>query len=393
VRRRALSARLGILPILAIIASIAACDLGTINVSKTAAGIVVHGVLNVGAATQIVLLERTLSGAVDIKETPFDGSDPIASAGGVPITGATVDLIDPAGRTIHSVEDVVALKNGKGAGVYRFPLSGFALVAGGRYELKIHTKQGEDASAFTRVPRSGLRSSGSLSRTMNRDHDTLLVAWAPAQGRAYAVRIESPFGPFFLFTDSTRFGFTGELRNIFSGDLQRVFIPGFHQDMLIAVVDSNFYDYYRTTNDPFTGAGIISRITGGLGMFGSIVPLTTGTLNVVADQSEPIEGRFRLLTFTGTPNPFLSQITLYVESPPAESGLPASISGRYTTAFPSVVSDGVLGQQFGTFVSLALLANQLSVDTVDVFSGELRGDSLIGSYRTNGGSAVFLRSP
>ena len=47
--------------------------------------------------------------------------------------------------------------------------------------------------------------------------------------------------------------------------------PGFRQDVLVAAVDSNFYDYYRTNNDPFTGAGIISRLTGGLGLFGSLV--------------------------------------------------------------------------------------------------------------------------
>ncbi|MEO9034901.1 MAG: DUF4249 family protein [Gemmatimonadaceae bacterium] len=363
------------------------------NVPKTAAGIVVHSVLNPSAANQVVLLERTLSGAVDIKDTPFDGTDPIASAGGIPISGATVDIVDPSGRSFRGVEDLTVLKNGKGGGVYRFPISGAALVLGGRYQLKIHTTQGEDASGFTRIPRADVRSSGALTRTMNRDHDTLFVAWAAAGGRAYAVRIESPFGPFFLFTDSTRFGFTGELRNIFSGDLQRVFIPGFRQDMLVATVDSNFYDYYRTTNDPFTGSGIINRITGGLGIFGAMVPLTSGTLNVIADQTEPIEGRFRLSSFTGTTSAFLSQVILYVESPSAGQGLPASISGRYTTSAPIVRSDGILGQQFGTFVSLALLVNQLSVDTLDVFAGELRGDSLIGTYRTNGGTAVFLRSP
>ncbi len=71
-------------------------------------------------------------------------------------------------------------------------------------------------------------------------------------------------------------------------------MPGFHQDILVAAVDSNFYDYYRTNNDPFTGAGIISRINGGLGLFGSLVTLTNGTLTVIADQTEPIEGRFRI---------------------------------------------------------------------------------------------------
>ena len=72
-----------------------------------------------------------------------------------------------------------------------------------------------------------------------------------------------PYGPFFLFTDSLHVRLTGDLRNLFAGDLQRVLVPGFHQDIVVAAVDSNFYDYYRTNNDPFTGGGIISRVKGG----------------------------------------------------------------------------------------------------------------------------------
>ena len=105
-----------------------------------------------------------------------------------------------------------------------------------------------------RAPRCGR--AGGLTRTFNRDHDMLIVSVdAVAERASYAVRVESPFGPFFLFTDSTRVRFTGDLRNLFAGDLQRVFIPGFRQDIIVAAVDSNFYDYYRTNNDPFTGAG------------------------------------------------------------------------------------------------------------------------------------------
>ena len=93
------------------------------------------------------------------------------------------------------------------------------------------------------------------------------------RARSYFVRVESPFGPFFLFTDSTAIRLTGDLRNIFAGDFQHVFIPGFRQDVFVGAVDSNFYDYYRTQNDPFTGAGIINRVNGGIGLFGSIVSI------------------------------------------------------------------------------------------------------------------------
>jgi hypothetical protein len=283
--------------------------------------------------------------------------------------------------------------NGKGAGVYRFAIAGSALQLGGRYQLRVVATTGEEVKAATRIPGPTPRVAGGLTRTFNRDRDAILTQWSrvPA-ARSYAVRIESPFGPFFLFTDSTSFRMTGELRNLFAGDLQRVFVPGFRQDMIVAAVDSNFYDYYRTSNDPFTGSGIISRVEGGLGMFGSIVSLNTGTISVIADQNERIEGRFRLTpTTSDASTPTL--LTLYVESKPAKPDLPTAITGRYTLGSSTTRGDGIIGQLLGTTVSLGLIANQLAHDTVDVIDAELTGDTLRGSYRKRGGNVVFVRVP
>lgn len=349
---------------------------------------------SVSSSTQVVLLERTLTGAIDIPDTSFDSADPIISAGGIAIIGATVELSDSTGKVTRAVEDRVANTNGKGSGVYRFPIAGTALVLGARYQLHIRTPAGEEVTAATRLPRPTTRVAGGLTRTLNRDHDAFFTQWAKTAGaRSYAVRVESPFGPFFLFTDSTAIRLTGDLRNIFAGDLQRVFIPGFRQDIIVAAVDSNFYDYYRTNNDPFTGAGIISRINGGLGLFGSLVSLNTGTLTILADQTEPIEGRFRLTPLSNDQNtPTI--LTLYVESKGANEGLASSLSGRYTLGTSTTRGDGIIGKFLGTSVSLALLGNQLSGDTVDVFLGELDGDTLRGSYtRRAGGELKFVRIP
>lgn len=373
------------------------CKFGEVTVAKTAPVIVVHSVLNPTFGTQVVLVERTLSGAITIPDTSFDPNNPIVTAGGVPVSGALVELIDSTGKSARGIEDVSVRTDGRGAGVYRIALGSNGtptLRLGMRYQLHVHTIEGEDVTAFTRVPAPEFTSSGGFTRTFNRDRDTLIVQWSPTPiTRTYAVRVESPFGPFFLFTDSTRFRMTGDLRNLFAGDLQRVFIPGFRQDMLVAAVDSNFYDYYRTNNDPFTGAGIISRVNGGLGLFGALVSLNSGTLTVVANQTEPIEARFRLSSSGGTAASVANQFTLYVESKATRSDLPSALSGRYVSPTPAPHGDGILGQQFGSTITLALLANQLSGDTIDVFTGELRGDTLAGSYRKNGGAAVFLRSP
>ncbi|MEP6494885.1 MAG: DUF4249 family protein [bacterium] len=372
-----------------------ACELATVTVPKTAPSVVVHGVLNPSATTQVVLLERTLTGAVTIPDTNFDATDPILSAGGIPITGATADLIDSTGKVVHAIEDRLTLTNGKGSGVYRFNLPGSQLVLGAVYQLRVRTSQGESVTATTRMPRAIVRTTGGLTRTINRDHDTLVVQWTKAgAARSYMVRIESPFGPFFLFTDSSAIRLTGDLRNIFANDIQRLFIPGFRQDITVGAVDSNFYDYYRTNNDPFTGSGIISRIDGGTGVFGSLVALTTGTLTVTADQTDPGEGRFRLLNPPDQiTNTFASQFVLYIESKPAREDLPAALSGRYTTSGPNARSDGIVGQRIGSTVTLALVSNQLAWDTVEVFSGQLRGDTLSGGYRKSGGAAVFVRAP
>jgi hypothetical protein len=278
--------------------------------------------------------------------------------------------------------------------VYRVPIMGTSLLLGGRYQLHIHTPEGEDVTAWTRVPNPSTRfPSGNLTRVFNRDHDVLAARWNAAPlTRAYAVRIESPFGPFFLFTDSLSFQTNGQLRNLFAGDLQHVFIPGFQQGIIIAAIDSNFYDYYRTNNDPFTGSGIISRVNGGLGMFGALVILNSGTITVTADQTQPIEGRFRLTPTSADPGT-ATQFTLYVESPPARADGPAAISGRYVLGSSAGRGGGIIGELRGPNVSLAILGGELVGDTADVFVGELAGDTLRGSYQKSGVSAVFLRTP
>jgi hypothetical protein len=374
---------------------VGACDIGTVDIPKTTPTVVVHAVLNPSAPNQVILLERTLTGSVTIPDTMFDASDPIVSAGGIAISSATVEIVDSAGRVTSGVEDKsVPGNNGKGAGVYRVPIPGPSLMLGGRYQLHIHTAQGEDVTAFTRLPNPSTRSSGGLTQVFNRDHDIIATRWnAVPLTRAYAVRIESPFGPFFLFTDSLSFQTNGQLRNLFAADLPRVFIPGFRQDMIVAAVDSNFYDYYRTNNDPFTGSGIISRVNGGLGMFGALVILNSGTLTVIADQTQPIEGRFRL-TPTSIDPTTPTQFTLYVESPPAKADGPAEISGRYVLGTSTTRGGGIIGQLRGPDVSLVILGGgNLIGDTLDLFVGELAGDTLSGTYKKSGASAVFLRTP
>jgi hypothetical protein len=365
------------------------CEIGTVTVPRTQPSIVVHAVLNADLVSQLILVERTLTGAIPVHDSIFNAADPIVSDGGIPVTGAKVEIIDSAGVVWTAVEDRLT----RGAGVYRVGFQS-GLKRGTRYQLHIVTAEGEQVTAFTRIPSPESSSTGALSRTFNRDRDSMVVEWKRVtNARAYALRVESPFGPFFLFTDSLRFKMTGGLRNLFANGLPRVFIPGFRQDLLVAAVDSNFFDYYRTNNDPFTGSGIISRLNGALGLFGSMVTLNSGTLNVVADQTEAIEGRFRVTSGTGEAASFVSTVNLYIESAPTKgaSEPTTALSGNYRPGVANAQANGIIGRMTGTTVSFALLAGQLAGDTVDVFTGTLNGTTLSGTYKDKTGEVVFVK--
>jgi len=170
-----------------------------------------------------------------------------------------------------------------------------------------------------------------------------------------------------------------------------VFIPGFRESLLIAAIDSNFYDYYRTQNDPFTGSGIISRVSGGIGFFGSMMAVVERTIDVTADRSDAVEGRFVFQAVPGTPGlPTARELSLFIESKSIRAGAPDALSGNYLDGVRE--QHGVLGRRLGNSVTLALLASQSATDTNAVFTGELRGDSLIGSYKNRAGTVTFVKS-
>jgi len=355
-----------------------------------------HAVLSASAPSQVVLLERTRNGSVEMLAPPFDLTDPVVSDEGIAETNAIVTLMLPNGERRFAVEDSRVRDDGKGAGIYRFALPGAALERGGTYALTVITTGSEALSAETSVP-GGAAAAVAEERVFDRSRDTVVVEWPAAPGaRAYFVRIETPYGPRSFFTDSTRIRLTGGLRNLDVEALPRVFIPGFPQAVTVSAVDSNYYDWYRTHNDAFSGTGLVSRVRGGLGVFGSLVRLRFQSFEVVAPQPEPVAGTFR---FVGTPEERLSTpyltLELYVESRAARGGQPDALSGRYARR-PSIgmtgcVVCGLFGSARDGRVELAFLREWSGRDTVEVFAGELRGDTLVGSYRGFGGVAHFVR--
>jgi hypothetical protein len=383
-------------PIVVMLALLGACEIEKVGIQPTVSQLATHGVLSATAPTQVVLLERTRNGTVQSIAPPFDLEIPIVSDEGIAETGAVVSLTTPGGATIFAREDYPARGDGSGRGVYRFLLNGASLERNARYRLSILTAKGEVIEGETIVP-GGTVAFIPESRVFDRGGDAALIEWPAAAGaRSYYVRIETPFGPRAFFTDSTRVRLPGTLRNVDLRTLKHVFIPGFPQIVTVSAVDTNFYDWYRTHNDALSGTGLSNRVTGAYGFFGSLVRLRFEQFDVVAPQTEPIAGRYRVV---GPPDelaagPHLG-VELYVESPSARSDQPDALSGRVhrkvTFTSPGCEYCGVLGTAQDGRVTLNFLRDWTATDTAEVLVGEIRGDTIVGRYRTAGGFAHFVK--
>ena len=388
--------RSSLLAPLAVLA-LAGCDLERVAIARTEARVALHGVLSASAPTQVVLLERTRNGSIRPYAPPFDLGDPVVSDEGVAESDALVVLTTPSGQTIVAREDISTRSDAKGAGIYRFSLDGAALERGGSYRLSVRTTKGESLVAETTVP-SGTPASVAASRLFDRARDTVTLQWpATAGARSYLVRIETPFGPRAFFTESTHVRLPGDLRNVDQRQLVRVFIPGFPQAVTVSAVDSNFYDWYRTQNDALTGMGLINRVQGGMGVFGSLVRLRFDSVRVVAPQDEPEAGNF---VAVGDPAELIGNrypsFELYVESRSARSDQPDALSGRAqrrrSLGETGCQTCGMLGaSRDGRTIELYFLAEWSATDTTEVLTGEIRGDTIVGSFRGFGGIVHFVK--
>jgi hypothetical protein len=380
----------------AFIAAAAACEIEKVEIPRPERLVALHGVLSASAPSQVVLLERTRNGSVAVRAPSFELESPLGSDSGIAENGAIVTLTTPSGATLVAREDNTIVLGAAGGGVYRFDLPGSALERSGTYTLSVLTRAGERLGASTTVP-GGTAALVAEPRDFNRATDELILEWPKTAGaRSYLVRVESPLGPRTFFTDDTRVRLGGDLRNVDLDALPRLFIPGFPQAVTVSAVDSNYYDWFRTHNDALSGTGLVNRVTGGLGVFGSLVRLRLLDLNVVAPQTEPVAGTFRIV---GTPEelaatPYLA-LELYVESAASRRDQSDALSGRATrrkSIFDSGCSQcGVLGSVKDGQVELSLLTGWSARDTMETFTGELRGDTLVGSYRFAGGIARFVK--
>ena len=368
---------------------LSACEIATETVQSPAPRIVVHAVLNPDALEQVILVESSLTGRVTIDSTlRFNPLDPIRTAGGEPIYGATVQLLrEDETSAVDAVETLAFFRR---TGRYTVSRNQLAIEPGVRYRLLVRTEDGREVTGETRVPAAPagwVPGDGVFVRptTINRSVDTLRLDWAPSDGaRTYAIRVETPNGPWFLFSDSTRFALAGTLRNFFAADLPSVFYPGFEQLVSVAAVDANFYDYNRSGNDPFGGTGLISSVRGGLGLFGSVLQLQRRNVSVTERDRFPLDARWAGVNAWGDS----VEYDLWVESP----GTPrSSVSGRARVGGGRLFLIGTLEDQQ---LRLATLAGSNAVQTLALLNAVVVGDTIRGEYDTRfdtNGPRVLVR--
>lgn len=393
---RAVGPRVRRLVALAVVATAvgSACQFDSITVPKGRERPVVHAVLNPWSEDEVVLIERTLTGRVSVNaDREYDRNDPIVSAGGIPIRGARVMLYTAAGDSAVAVEDARRRGDGIGQGVYRIgnsavprdpgseALPALRIVPGGSYRLRITTSTGDTITGTTTLPQTQNVRPAENTRFFNRDTDTLRLFWeaVPREPR-YMIRIESPWGPMFLFTDALEARLPGSLRNVFQQNVPSVFLPGFRSTVSVAAVDGNYFDYFRSASDPFTGSGLINRLVGAVGVFGSMAELYSYRMVVTAETDDPFEGWYeRAPDQSGQDSP--RAMKLYIES---HAGAYTFLTGEFEGS-PAVPSASLTGLRAGNQVSIAFMTFFTDVsDTSATFVGTVVGDSLIGTVRVGG---------
>jgi hypothetical protein len=368
--------------------ALAACEFDREPTGTGSARPVVHAVLNPFTATEFpVLLERTLGGRIAVREGNFDTDDPVVSGGGEPISDARVVISSEDGTdTGVGIEAREMRTDGKGRGVYVFqnvgcglfscPSNGILVRRGFSYRLSIETPHGEIITGALTVPMSFPRPDTGLRRTFDATTDTYVFRWPAAESlNRYAVQIQTPFGPFQTFSSVESLAVNGSLRNFQHERFPRVFVPGFRQPLQAFAVDRNYFDYFRSENNGFTGQGLVSSVTGATGVFGAIHPIRQQDMDVVAPFDEATDGRWTLI---GDATGFPPRLTTYTDG--------AFASGRVEDVFDpdQITLRGIIGSRTGTTMRFAVLRTMSLRDTAWTMTAEVRGDTLVTTSSRHG---------
>jgi len=247
---------------IALLACVAACEQPTDPIASGRSYLLIHVVLDAGAAYQELRIERVPNGFNQNVRA---------------VSGAEVTITTPDGLHLLATEYFYPrTTTTRGYMLTQLGANGIALVPGGSYTLHVRTPSGEEASGTTTVPLVPEFELPVIFPEFRRAQDTLRLQWPRVAGAAgYEVDIKNaPFDSQGFFTDYTVFTDTsitiaGNARTI---ENQDVFRPGYSAFVSVVAVDTNYYTYYHPTTDPFAGAPP-SRLVGAIGVFGSVAPV------------------------------------------------------------------------------------------------------------------------
>ena len=248
---------------------LSACELPTENIAPSATRLLVHAVLDAGTPVHWIRVERSASGfGRRFQHVP----------------GADVTITAPDGQVFRGLEEPnVFIAGTSGAyliadlGTPSIPSTNIPLLPGGTYTLRIRTPDGEEVSGSTTMPDFVPLALPIVNDLFVRARDTLRLAWPRMQKTAgYEVDVKSTFSSsdefstatYTVFTDTT-ITIAGTARTF---ENEEIFKTGFTAAVHVAAVDDNYYTYYHPVVDPFAGAPP-SRLTGAIGVFGSIAPV------------------------------------------------------------------------------------------------------------------------
>ncbi|MBL0940438.1 MAG: DUF4249 family protein [Gemmatimonadaceae bacterium] len=376
--------------------SVGGCVFDRITLPSGPPTLVVHGVLNPGVSDQVVLVERSLTGAISTIRVPFDSLDPIVSDGGSPVQNARVVVRRTNGDSVVLREDRTWRADGKGAGVYRFQnfdvpapvgqaIPWFPVIPGERYTLEVRAAEGV-VTGSTTVPTTPGNAAPVAPRQFFRDSDSLFLHWGAVKGAArYEIRVESPNGPFIAFVDSLEYLTAGSLTHTGTGR-PRVFWPGLRQIISVSAVDRNYFDYYRSGSDELTTRGLITTLAGGHGVFGSVGRVIERLVDVRVQPGDWPAGIWRVV---GTaPSPLPGGFELAVES--ETYGSRRLTGAAMELGMPPRL---VVAEQYGNRVQVTILSSMSLRDTLAVLDGTLTsnvGSRFEGTIR-GGGSIIYQR--
>jgi hypothetical protein len=344
-----------------------ACEFGEVVIPDGEPLVIVQAVMRPDQARQWIVVEEALTGTqgLDSVGTIVPGVGPE-----IPVRGATVTVVnlnftdDPCGATLFTeIPNVGGVP--QAPGLYWGPEGCPAMRTGDTLALRVVTLAGDDVRGTTVIPGAGamVLVVGSDSVVMpgpaielNRDVDTLRAHVREAVGRALQLEVARPDSAggripgFWFVVDSNAIKLPGNLLDFVSpfkggvdslpDDLPPVFAAGRTYTVTLALTDERYFDFVRSFNLPLSGRGFINQLTGGLGVFGSMITAANG-VRVVGNVDDDREGAYRLHgTLLGVPVDVT--LELYVAEAGADStALSSFVTGTWLHGAIDGSADGM----------------------------------------------------